>query len=387
MNSKALKAAGEKFAPDASGRDPAALIKFWATIGAIFLVFMLYVVYQWVTAPYFGPTKLPEGVEVPLNFKIGVRAVEIGMSIVWAYLIWTQIIKPIRETGQPKTEGLLGIAFFCAIFWDPSMNWIQQGCVYNAYAFNLGFLSAEIPGWMSPRGNLLPEPLLAWAGGYPGFLLWMTFGGLATMRFVKSRWPNISNVKLSMCGILGAMVVDLVLESLLIRFSGIYAYPGSIRSLSLWGGHWYQFPLYETLFGAWVGTTSVLVYFKDDNGRTWIERGVDKLKFCKNSNLRQSFVRFLAVLGFCQVVEIILYVLPMPLFTANADPFPEDLPAFFTVGSGMCGPGTGLACPVPELPILRRNDQKFSDTVQISHEEAAERAAKLKQSVPAAPQQ
>jgi hypothetical protein len=77
----------------------------------------------------------------------------------------------------------------------------------------------------------------------------------------------------------------------------------------------------------------------------------------------------------------------MPLFTANADPFPEDLPAFFTVGSGMCGPGTGLACPVPELPILRRNDQKFSDTVQISHEEAAERAAKLKQSVPAAPQQ
>lgn len=343
-----------------NGRDPTGLIKFWAATGALFLTFIGYVVYQWVTAPYFGQTPLAPGVEVPLQFKIGVRTVEIGMSLVWAYLIWTQIIKPIRETGQPKTEGLLGIAFFIAIFWDPSMNWIQQGCVYNPYAFNLGFLSAEIPGWMSPRGNLLPEPLLAWAGGYPGFLLWMTFGGLAAMRFTKARWPGITNVKLAIVGILAAMVVDIVLESLLIRFSGIYAYPGAIRSLSLWGGHWYQFPMYESLFGLWVGTTSVLVYFKDDKGRTWIERGVDKLAFCRNSNTRQSLVRLLAVIGFCQVVELIIYVLPMPLITANADPFPEDLPAFFTVGTGMCGPGTGLPCPRPDLPILRREDGKFS---------------------------
>ncbi|BAL27244.1 hypothetical protein [Azoarcus sp. KH32C] len=37
--------------------------------------------------------------------------------------------------------------------------------MYNSYAFNMGFLSAEIPGWMSPRANLLPESLIA---AYPG---------------------------------------------------------------------------------------------------------------------------------------------------------------------------------------------------------------------------
>lgn len=356
---------------DVAGTDPTSPIKTWGAIGAVFIAFYLYVIYQWVTAPYFGPTELAPGVEVPINFKIGVWTVTIGMGLVWLYMIWTQIIKPIRQTGQPNTLGLLGIAFFVMIFWDPAMNWIQVGCVYNPYAPNLGFLSAEIPGWLSINGHRLPEPLLTWAGGYPGFLLWMTMGGLATMRFVKARFPEINNVALSACGIFAAMVVDLVLESLLIRFSGIYAYPGSIRALSLWGGHWYQFPIYECLFGAWVGCTSVLVYFKDDKGRTWVERGVDKLDICKNSNLRQSIVRGVAVIGFCSVVEVILYVLPMPLFTANADPFPDDLPAFFTQGAGMCGPETGIACARPDLPVMRRNDlEKFKDSPQVSEEDA-----------------
>lgn len=360
---------------DLSGQSATAVVTTWAWIGCGFLAFMLYVIYQWVTAPYFGPTELAPGVEVPTRFKIGVRTVEIGMSLVWLYFIWTQIIKPIRQTGQPNTAGLMGIAFFCAIFWDPAMNWIQQGCVYNPYAFNLGFLSAEVPGWMSPRGERLPEPLLAWAGGYPGFLLWMTLGGLAVMRFVKARWPAISNFKLAALGILGSMIVDMVLESLLIRFSGIYAYPGSIRALSLWGGHWYQFPIYEALlFGGWVGTCSVLLYFKDDKGRTWVERGVEKINLCKNSNFRQTLVRLVAIIGFCQLVEVIIYVLPMPLITANADPFPDDTPAFFTQGPAMCGPGTGLSCARPDLPIIRRNDlPKFSETPQYSHEQAMER--------------
>lgn len=357
---------------DLSGKNSTSVITFWAGIGALMLIFMLYTVYQWVSAPYFGPTELAEGVEVPLNFKIGVRTVEIIMPIFWLIMIWYQIIKPIRQSGQPTTLGLLSVAFFCAIFWDPSMNWIQQGCVYNPYAFNLGFLSGEIPGWMSPRPNLLPEPLIAWAGGYPGFLAMMTVGGLAIMKWVKRRHPGISNIRLSVIGIVSAMIVDMVIESLLIRFSGIYAYPGSIRALSLWGGHWYQFPIYEALlFGGWVGCTSVLLFFKDDKGHTWVERGVEKINLCKKSNARQTLVRFLAILGFCQVVEIIIYVLPMPLITANADPFPDDTPAFFMQGTGMCGPGTGLSCARPDLPIMRRNDlEKFSPSLQISHEEA-----------------
>lgn len=362
-------------AVDISGKDPAGVVKAWFLIGCGFLIFIAWVVYNWVTAPHFGPTTLPADIEMPLQFKIGVRAVEVGMSIVWMYFIYTQLIKPIRQTGQPNTLGLLGIGFFFAIFWDPAMNWIQQGCVYNPYAVNMGFLSAEIPGWLSPRAHLLPEPLVAWTGGYPGFLIWGCLVGLAAMRFVKARLPSISNVKLAIAGILATMLFDTVLEILLIRVTGIYAYPGAIRSLSLFGGHWYQFPIYEgILFGGWWGLCTVLLYFKDDKGLTWVERGVEKLDMCKRSNFRKGMVRAIAVIGFCQTVEVFIYVLPMPLITANADPFPDDTPAFFTVGTGMCGPGTGLACPRPDLPIMRRNDlEKFSNTPQISHEQAMER--------------
>jgi hypothetical protein len=362
---------------DVSGHAPGMVVKAWFTVGCVFLAFIAWVTFQWITGPYFRRVELPPGIEVPLQFKIVGHAVEVVMGTVWASLIWTQIIQPYRKTGAPKTVGLLGVAFFIAIFWDPAMNWIQQGCVYNPYFFNRGFLSPYIPGWMSPRGGLLAEPLLAWAGGYPGFLILMAVSGLALMRLLKARFPTISNTTLMAAGLIGSMACDAVVETLLIRHSGIYAYPGSIRALSLFGGHWYQFPIYESLcFGGWVGFCSILLYFKDDKGLTWVERGVEKLDMCKNSNFRKALVRAIAVLGFCQVVELIVYVLPMPLFTANADPFPDDTPAFFTVGAGMSGPGTGLSSPRPDLPIIRRDDlEKFKDTPQISSEEATARAA------------
>lgn len=360
---------------DISGKDPSTLIKAWFTVGCCSLIFMGWVIFNWVTAPYFGRTVLPPDVEVPLQFKIGGHAVEIGMGLVWMYFIYTQLIKPIRQTGQPNTLGLLGIAFFFAIFWDPSMNFIQQGCTYNPYLFNMGFLSAEIPGWMSPNAERLPEPLLAWAGGYPGFLIWGCLFGLAAMRWTKARFPGINNVKLAIAGIFATMVFDTVLEILLIRVTGIYAYPGAIRSLSLWGGHWYQFPIYEgLLFGGWWGLCTVLLYFKDDKGLTWVERGVEKLDMCRRSNFRKGMVRAVAVIGFCQVIELVFYVMPMAMITANADPFPDDTPAYFTVGTRMCGPGTGTACPRPDLPIQRRTDlEKYSNSPRYSHEEAMKR--------------
>jgi hypothetical protein len=362
---------------DISGRDPGISVKSWFTVGCLFLGFMAYVIFNWVTSPYFGPTRLPAGIEVDTYYKVAIRTIEVVLPLAWIILIYTQIIKPVRRTGQPNTLGLVGIGFFFAIFWDPSMNFIQQGCVYNPYAFNLGFLSANIPGWMSPNANRLPEPLLAWSGGYPAILIGGCVFGLATMRWTKAKYPAIHNLTLAAAGIIGTMVYDVVIEILLIRGTGIYAYPGSIRSLSIWGGHWYQFPMYEAfLFGGWWGMCTVLLYFKDDKGLTWVERGVEKLDICKRSNFSKALVRAIAVIGFCQLVEVMIYVGPMSLATTNADPFPDDTPAWFTTGTGMCGPGTGLSCPRPDLPIMRRNDlDKFKDTPRYSHEQAQRRLA------------
>ena len=115
---------------------------------------------------------------------------------------------------------------------------------------------------------------------------------------------------------------------------------------------------------------------QDDKGLTWVERGVEKIDLCKRSNFFKGMMRAVAVVGFCQLVEILIYVFPMSIITMNADPFPDDTPAYFTVGTGMCGPGTGQACPRPDLPIQRRIDkEKFKDSPRINHEEAMQRVA------------
>jgi hypothetical protein len=101
---------------------------------ALSLLFMAYVIFNWVTAPYFGPDRAAAGRRGPAAVQDRRAAPSrSACRLVWAYFIYTQIIKPIRQTGQPNTLGLLGVAFFFAIFWDPSMNFIQQGCVYNPY--------------------------------------------------------------------------------------------------------------------------------------------------------------------------------------------------------------------------------------------------------------
>lgn len=353
---------------DISGQDNGMVVKTWAIIGCVFLAFLSYVIYKWVTAPYFGPTPVPEGVEVPLRMKIAIRALEIGFPLAWLYFIYTQIIKPIRQTGQPNTLGLIGVAWFCAIPWDPSCNWIQMHAGYNSYALNVGFLSSDIPGWLSPYGYLLPEPLIAWSGGYPTTGIVGCIAGLAIMRWAKAKRPAISNIALSMIGIFSLMVIDLIIENIFVYGTGMYAYLGAIRSLSINAGKWYQFPLYEALlFGGWWGVCAVLLYFKDDKGLTWVERGVDKIDICKRSNFWKGIVRTLAIIGFCQVVEVMIYVLPMQFFAVNGDPFPEDTPAYFI--NGMCGPGTTIACPRAELPISRRADIGGQvPTLQISPE-------------------
>ena len=133
--------------------------------------------------------------------------------------------------------------------------------------------------------------------------------------------------------------------------------------------------MYEAiLFGGWWGLCTVLLYFKDDKGLTWVERGVEKIDMCKRSNFMKALVRTVAVVGFCQAVEVIIYVFPMAIVTANADPFPDDTPAWFTTGTKMCGPGTNLSCARPDLPIIRRNDlEKFANSPQYTPEEAQQR--------------
>ncbi|MFP3467821.1 spirocyclase AveC family protein, partial [Leifsonia sp. SIMBA_070] len=72
-----------------------------------------------------------------------------------------------------------------------------------------------------------------------------TIAGCWVMRKVKARWPQISNVGLIGVVFAWAFLFDLVMEGLVLMPMGLYTFPGSIQSLSINAGTYYQWPVYE----------------------------------------------------------------------------------------------------------------------------------------------
>lgn len=155
----------------------------------------------------------------------------------------------------------------------------------------------------------------------------------------------MGKIGLIVCGLATIAAIDFVLEIVLIR-TQLYAYPGSIRWLSLLGGTRYQFPAYETLVaGALFTSVAALRFFVDDRGRSIAERGIDEQRL---PAVRAGALRLLAVTGF-----VTLAMLGYSFFWCWASfyggPYAKDLPSYLV--NDMCGPGTGYACPHPEVPL------------------------------------
>jgi hypothetical protein len=92
----------------------------------------------------------------------------------------------------------------------------------------------------------------------------------------------------------------------------------------------------------------MLRYFRDDRGRSVVERGVDAMVA---STRKKNLLRVLAVTGFINVVFVTFYNLPIQFFNLHVDTMPTH-PTYLR--SGLCGEGTPYSCPGPEVPIYLR---------------------------------
>jgi hypothetical protein len=90
----------------------------------------------------------------------------------------------------------------------------------------------------------------------------------SAMRWARRRYPRIGvgGLILVAVGVMGVFL--LTLETVWVR-TGQYSYMGVVSSLSLWPGHYYQYPLYS--WAAWSvfwGLMVALRYFRNDRGET-----------------------------------------------------------------------------------------------------------------------
>jgi Spirocyclase AveC-like len=334
-------------APD-SGRTPAAL--WWATLGAAFLTFELYVLVKWVAGPYFkrvpsGPNQPPTWMKIEL---VACMAISVPLAI---FLLYWFLVRPWRREGQIKSDGLLAAAFFLMAWQDPTCSYFSNWFTYNAWMPNMGSWAMSIPGWTSPQrpGAMIAEPLLITFWVY----CWLWFGlsllGCEVMRRVKARWPGTGDIRLVGACLLFMIFADFVAEGLLILPGGWFEYPGGHGGL--FPGTYHKWPWHEGLFaGAWFTAVACLRYFKNDRGETVVERGVDRLRY---SRRRRDLVRFLGFVGITNVIALACYNVPTAIVTARSSSWPADFQRRSYLTDRICGSGTTFACPGPGVPLPR----------------------------------
>ncbi|WP_022979130.1 spirocyclase AveC family protein [Ideonella sp. B508-1] len=330
----------ERFDAPAGSRLEA--IHWWAAIGGLLVLLQAWIYIAWIRSDKFVPTD-PGPDPLP-------RASEIGLPIFQALSVLTLVAAVAyfgrtllrREPLAPIQVLMLGWLF---TFWqDPWLNMFRPTFTYNAHLLNFGSWSEFIPGWVSPHGSRIPEPILINFAAYVFQLPLSCLFGWWAMRKAKARFPAWGGVRLFLAGLVAMVALDMAQEILATRVVHYDAFPAAAGP-KLWDGEFYQIPLYEFLFFPLVlAASSALFFFRDDRGRMVVERGVDRLRV---GDRTRDLLRVLAVTAFANLMNA-GYVFTMAFLSLHADPWPQ-MPSWMR--DNVCGAGTVYECPGPEVPI------------------------------------
>lgn len=317
-------------------------ITWWACIGAFFIALQAFIFTSWINSPHFTPT--PPG-DSPLHWypQLVIQVIQFGApTLVLAGIAW--IVYATRREGRVPTLGLIIFGWATAYWQDPLINYVRPSFSYNSHFYNHGSWCELVPGWLMPNGSKMPEPLLFGLGAY-AFVIPVTALICAfAMRTAKRLRPATTNFQLILVALVTMFWCDLVTEGLLVA-THLYAYLGSIHSLSLFPGTLHQFPLYESVLGGGtVAATGSLFYFRDDKGNTLVERGLQNLRIQRGA----TALRALAISGFVNMV-VLTYTILYIFLNLQMDAWPTEVPSYLR--NGLCGPGTEVACPAPGVPI------------------------------------
>jgi len=325
-------------------------VLLWAVIGAAFIAFEVVVLARWVFGPNFKST--PAGADAVSSGQQALYiAIQIAVPIAAVACLYFWVVRPWRREGRLTTDGMLAISGAMVFFWDMSMNYTSVSLLYNSHLVNRGaWANGAWPTWISPNASNLPEPLFVSIPGYTALVFSQVVFILWLLRKAKARWPSLGVFGTIATIVVGLTIVDTIIEILLLR-TGLYAYPGGIRGITLFAGHTYQLPLSETVLfgGLGLGAIAVLSYFRDDRGHTFAERGIDTVKL---STKGKQLVRFCAIFGAVHGAFLVLYMIPQQWFAVQSDPFPPGYKSYMI--NDMCASGSdGTTCPGPGVPMPR----------------------------------
>lgn len=322
-------------------------MRWWAAIGAVIVAVQVGVFVTWFTRG--DATAIRPTTDVPTATRAWAISLQAIMVVAFMAMVVWVVRGCMRQRGLTLDAAL--VLGWASVYWlDPAANYVRPIFLYNSYLVNLGSWVNGIPGWTSPNMERLPEPLLMIGLSYVAFGMGMTLVLSAVMRSVRRRKPNTGTVGLLAWAFVAMVVLELAAELVFVR-TGMYAYSGVIRGLSMWGGETYQYPIYSAFLAApvFVGAAA-LREMRDDRGRSHIERGVDAAAIPRGL---QGPLRILAAAAFINVILILGYFVPMIAISLRVDATPTDYPPYLI--NEICGDTSDVPCPGPDHPIFTRS--------------------------------
>jgi len=328
-------------------------VKWWAAVGAVYLVIMVAVLTHWVLSPLFqtvpvGPSPVPTYMKVAVVFF---EVISIPAILACFYFL---VVRPWRRDGKLSVDGALTIAFATLWFQDPLSAYSGPWFTYNAWALNFGSWVNSVPyatGKAAP-GAMLVEPILIVPGAYVYCFVVAMFAGAWVMRTARNRWPHLSAVKLGAICVAAMFIFDILLEGVMFMPLGVWEYPGG--HFNIFPNTYHKFPLTEMLTaGSAFAAVAILRFFKNDRGETLADRGVESLKV---SDRRKSLLRALAMVGLVNVLFFVLYNVANTWTATRSAEWPADLQKRSYLTNGLCGEGTDQMCPGSAVPQFRNNN-------------------------------
>lgn len=325
-------------------------VVLWAAVGIAFLALQTYIYSAWIGSGDATPTS-ERGGHVSDGYRTFVTVWEIGNVIVGLLLLYFVVYRPWRRNGRMSLDGILSLVFLTLVWQDPISDYMQTAVTYTSVQTNLGSWATHIPGWYSPHAEQYGWPIAWGPPAYMYFWLASVVAGGILMQKTRQRWPRASRLELIIVCYFTMAIVDLIGELIWVR-SGLYTFIGpAYPKLTMFYGHYYQFPIYETMMLCLPMTAiTCLRFFKNDRGQTLVERGSETLTLSAG---KVTFVRFLALVGICNVIYLGMYNLPMQWFGVRTTAPVEDVLNRPELLNGVCGPGTDMACPGPNVPLPR----------------------------------
>ncbi|OBH43475.1 hypothetical protein A5683_00775 [Mycobacterium mantenii] len=229
------------------------------------------------------------------------------------------------------------MAWMLTAWQDPLVNAIRPVFSYNSHFLNFGSWGEFIPGWID-NGGVNPQPIFWWIGIYLFFVPLNMLGVDAYLKWVRRHRPRINRAGL-IAFLMIVMFAQDVIGELITLLQGVDRYLWVGKSISLWPGTNYQFPLYEGVFWGcgMVGLSAMIYCFRDGRGHMFTDRGLDRLKISRG----RTFVRALA-LGAVFNVAMIVFNLGFAAINQHADTTQPTVPSYLR--NNMCGLGGNPPC-------------------------------------------